>query len=378
MRPVYLDHAASTPCDPRVLEAMRPYFFEQAGNASSPHKQGRQARKALEEAREILAAFIGAAPAEIIFTSGASESNNHTIFSTARAASGKGRHIIASAIEHHSVLEPLHQLEREGFQVSYIKPDPDGIVEYEAIKSALRPDTILVCLQHANNEIGTLQPVEELGRLCREKGVRFLVDATQTVGHIPVNVKNISCDFLSFSAHKFYGPQGAGVLYIRQGTECPAFILGGDQERGRRAGTHNITGIVGLGVAVKLAQAQMPKDAAREADLRDRVIDSVLKVIPGAVLNGHPQKRLPNNAHFSFPGISGEELVSALDLAEVAVSMGSACTWGRLEPSHVLKAMGLTDQMALGSLRVTVGRWTTEQDINYFLEQLKLKISKLR
>ncbi len=373
MRSIYLDHAASTPCDPRVLEAMRPFFFEQSGNASSPHKQGRQARKAIEDAREILAAFIGATPGEIIFTSGASEGNNHAIFSTARALKDKGRHIVASAIEHHSVLEPLHILSQDGFEVSYVKPKGDGIIAYEDVESALRKDTILVCLLHANNEIGTLQPVEQVGRLCRERGIYFLVDATQTIGHIPVNVKDIPCDLLSLSAHKFYGPQGVGALYIRQGIKCPAFILGGDQERGRRAGTQNTAGIVGLGEAVKLAQAQMHEDADRETKLRDRIIAFVLKEIPATVLNGHVSKRLPNNAHFSFSEINGEELVSALDLAGVAVSMGSACTRGRLEPSRVLKAIGLTDRMALGSLRVTVGRWTTNQDITYFLEQLKLK-----
>jgi cysteine desulfurase len=375
---IYLDHAASTPCDPRVLEAMRPYFFEQSGNASSPHRQGRRARKAIEEARDVLASFMGAGPGEIIFNSGASEGNNHAIFSTARALKDRGKHIIASAIEHHSVLEPLRQLQQDGFEVTYVNPKPDGVVLPEDIKSALRSDTILVCLQHANNEIGTLQSVAELGRLLRERGIYFLVDAVQTVGHIPVNVKDIPCDFLSLSAHKFYGPQGMGALYIRQGIECPALILGGDQEKGRRAGTHNAAGIVGLGEAVKLAQAHMSQEDKREVNLRGRVIDFVLKEIPSAVLNGHLNERLPNNAHFSFSGINGEELVSALDLAGVAVSMGSACTWGKLEASHVLKAIGLTDRMALGSLRVTVGRWTTEQDITYFLEQLKLKINQLK
>jgi len=377
MELIYLDHAASTPCDPRVLEAMRPYFFEQSGNASSPHKQGRQARKAIEEAREIVAALLSAQPTEIIFTSSASESNNQAIFSTARATKGQGRHIIASAIEHHSVVEPLHQLEQDGFQVSLIKPKPDGIIAYEDIESAIRPDTILVCLAHANNEVGTVQPVEKVGRLCRERGIKFLVDATQTVGHVPVNVTEIGCDFLSFSAHKFYGPQGVGVLYIRGGN-CPAFILGGDQERGRRAGTHNTTGIVGLGEAVKLCLKDIKENVQKEVVLRDRIIDFVLKEIPSTILNGHREKRLPNNAHFSFVDINGEELVSALDLAGIAVSMGSACTWGKLEPSHVLKAIGLTDPMALGSLRVTVGRWTTDQDITYFLEQLKLKVENLR
>jgi cysteine desulfurase len=378
MLPIYLDHAASTPCDPRVLEIMRPFFFEKSGNASSPHKQGRQARRAIEEARETLAAFIGAVPTEIVFTSGASESNNQAILCGARALKNKGRHIIASAIEHHSVLEPLHQLERDGFEVTFITPKSDGIIAAEDIKSALRPDTILVCLIHANNEIGTLQAVEEAGIFCRERGIYFLVDATQTIGHIPVNVKDINCDFLSLSAHKFYGPQGVGALYIRQNIECPSLIFGGDQERGRRAGTQNTTGIIGLGEAIKICGRDMAEAAKREIILRDKIINAVLKKIPSVVLNGHHDKRLPNNAHFSFSGINSEELISALDLAGIAVSMGSACTWGRLESSHVLKVIGLSESMALGSLRVTVGRWTTEQDISYFLEQLKLKIKQLR
>jgi len=377
MRSIYLDYAASTPCDPRVFEVMRPYFFEQSGNASSPHQYGRRARKAIEQSREILAASLGAAPTEIIFTSSASESNNHAILSAKNNIKNKGGHIIASAIEHHSVLEPLRQLESEGFQVTYVKPKADGIITFEDIQSARRVDTILVCLAHANNEIGTLQPVNAIGAFCRENGILFLVDATQTVGHIQVNVKDINCDFLSLSAHKFYGPQGVGALFIR-GVNSSSFIRGGDQERGRRAGTHNTAGIVGLGAALKLCQEEMLKDAAREVVLRDRIFNFVLTEIPGSVLNGHPQKRLANNAHFSFENINGEELISALDLAEIAVSMGSACTWGQLEPSHVLKAIGLTDRMALGSLRVTVGRWTTEGDINCFLEQLKLKVNKLK
>ncbi|MDE2009438.1 MAG: cysteine desulfurase [Candidatus Omnitrophica bacterium] len=375
---IYLDHASTTPCDPRVFEAMRPFFFEQGGNPASPHQSGRWARRAVEEARETLAGFIEAQGTEIIFTGGASESNNQAVFSTAAGLKGRGRHIVASAIEHHSVLEPLRRLKREGFEVSLIKPRADGITAYEDIKSVLRTDTILVCLVHANNEIGTLQPVEATGRLCRERGIHFLVDATQTVGHIPVNVKDISCDFLSLSAHKFYGPKGVGALYVRQGIECSALILGGDQERGRRAGTLNTAGIAGLGQALKLCGEEMSTEASRESDLRDRVIDVVLKEIPAAILNGHRNKRLPNNAHFCFDGVNGEELVSALDMAGVAVSMGSACTWGRLEPSHVLKALGLDDRMALGSLRVTVGRRTTSEDIEYFLKQLKLKAEKLR
>jgi len=372
MQSIYLDHAATTPCDPRVFEAMRPFFFELGGNASSPHHQGRRARKALEESRESLAHFLRALPTEIVFTSGASESNNQAIFSMAKSFNIKGKHIIASAIEHHSVLEPLHQLEKEGFQVSYIKPQLDGIIGIEDIKSAVRSDTILICLIHANNEIGTIQPVNEIGYFCRQQDIRFLVDATQTIGHIPIDVKVINCDFLSLSAHKFYGPQGIGALYVRGGL-CAPLIFGGDQERGRRAGTLNIPGIVGLGKAVKLCQEEMAETSEKEIFLRNKVIDIVLNEIPGTILNGHRDKRLPNNAHFSFDGINGEELISALDMSGIAVSMGSACTWGSLEPSHVLKAIGLSDKLALGSLRVTVGRSTTVEEINFFLEQLKLK-----
>jgi len=376
MKNIYLDYASSAPCDLRVFEKMKPYFWEQSGNASSPHAQGRLARRSVEESREILSDFIEALPVEIVFTSGASESNNHAIFTTAKALKNKGRHIIASAIEHHSVLEPLHQLQQEGFEVSFIKPKADGIISLEDIKSAAGPQTILVCLIHANNEIGTIQSVEEVGLFCRQQGIRFLVDATQTMGHIPVNIKNIPCDYLSLSAHKFYGPQGVGALYIRGG-DSSAFILGGDQERGRRAGTHNTAGIVGLAQAIKLCKAQMSEEAGREALLRDKIIDAVLKDIPGSVLNGHRHKRLPNNAHFSFEGVSGEELVTALDMSGICVSMGSACTWGRLEPSHVLRAIGLSDALAVGSLRVSLGRWSSEQDISYFLEQLKLKVRQL-
>jgi cysteine desulfurase len=377
MKSIYLDHASTTPCDPRVFEAMRPFWHDAGGNAASPHHRGRHARRAVDEVRAQAAAFIGAQAAEMVFTSGASESNNQAIFSVVRALKAKGWHIITSAIEHHSVLEPLHRLQEDGFEVTFVKPGADGIVKCEDIQAALRPDTILVCLQHANNEIGTLQPVEEVGRMTRARDIYFLVDATQTAGHIPVNVKNINCDLLSLSAHKLYGPQGIGVLYIRQGINCPAFILGGDQERGRRAGTVNVPGVVGLGEAVKLAQANMADEAQKEIQLRDKIIEAVLKHIPSAQLNGDRRKRLPNNAHFSFEGIEGETLVAALDQSGIAVSMGSACTWGRLEPSHTLKALGLSDARALGSLRVTVGRWTTEADMDYFLEQLKVKVNQL-
>ncbi|MBI3602778.1 MAG: cysteine desulfurase [Candidatus Omnitrophica bacterium] len=378
MSSIYLDYAATTPCDPLVGQAMAPYFFERFGNASSPHSFGQSARKALEDSRALVADFIGAKPSEIIFTSGATEANNHAIFFTARALKNKGRHVIISAVEHHSVLEPARRLQAEGFDVSFVKPTADGIIDPPSVEDLIREDTILMAIHHANNEIGVLEPVEEIGTIARQKGIYFLVDATQTVGHIPVDVRQICCDFLSLSAHKFYGPQGVGALYVREGIKIDPWLLGGDQERGRRASTHNLAAIVGLGKAVHLCRNHREKEAKEQSALRDRIIEYVLNNIPGVVSNGHRQRRLPNNAHFAFENISGEELVAALDMAGIAVSQGSACTWGALEASHVLKAIGLSDRMALGSLRISLGRWTTSQDVDYFLQQLKLKVEKIR
>ncbi len=378
MDPVYLDYAATTPCDPRVVEALRPYFYDAFGNTLSPHAFGRRSRKAVEDAREILASFLGAQPTEIVFTSSATESNNHAILGVARALKSEGRHLVVSAIEHHCVLEPVRRLMQEGCEVTFVSPDKDGITHPEAIEQALRPDTILIAVAHANNEIGTIQPAEGIGHIAHKRGIYFLVDAAQTVGHIPVSVAGIPCDFLSFSAHKFYGPQGAGALYMRKGIDCPPLLLGGDHERGRRAGTLNVPGIVGLGEAVRLCRPLMSDEMAAQTALRDRIINAVLKEVPGTTLNGHRTLRLPNNAHFSFEGVSGEDLVAALDMAGIAVSVGSACTSGQLTPSHVLKAIGLSDAQALGALRVTVGRWTTLKDVDYFLEQLKLKVKQLR
>ena len=326
MDPIYLDYAATTPCDPRVVEALRPYFYDAFGNTLSPHAFGRRSRKAVEDAREILASFLGAQPTEIVFTSSATESNNHAILGAAHALKSKGRHCVVSAIEHHCVLGPARRLMREGCEVTFVSPDKDGITHPEAIEQALRPDTVLIAVAHANNEIGTIQPIADIGRIARAKGIYFLVDAAQTIGHIPVSVTGIPCDFLSFSAHKFYGPQGVGALYMRKGIDCPPLLLGGDHERGRRAGTLNVTGIVGLGEAVRLCRPLMSDEMAAQTVLRDRIINTVLKEIPGAVLNGHRTSRLPNNAHFSFEGITGEDLVAALDMADIAVSVGSACT----------------------------------------------------
>ncbi len=375
MKPIYLDYAATTPCDPEVIKAMAPYMFDQFGNASSPHAFGRRARKAIEEAREDLGLLIGAHPTEIIFTSGATEANNHAICGVARALKAKGRHLVISAIEHHSILEPVKRLTQEGYTVTYVMPNADGIISPEAVEGAIGPETILVAVAHANNEIGVIQPIADIGKITRAKGIYFLVDAVQTVGHITVNVKELNCDLLSLSAHKFYGPQGVGALYQRKGVCCDAFLLGGDQERSRRASTQNVAGIVGLGEAVELCSMELTDDVNVQSALRDMVIESVLNTIPGAILNGPRNNRLPNNAHFSFENVDGEQLVAALDLAGIACSVGSSCTSGQLEPSHVLKAIGLSDRLALGSLRVTVGRFTSEADIEYLIDHLKQKVA---
>lgn len=378
MKTVYFDYAATTPTDPAVVEAMQPFFYEQFGNASSPHSIGQKARKAVEDSRGVLANFIGASPSEIVFTSSATESNNQAILTMALSLFGKGRHVICSSIEHHSVLEGAHRLGKLGFQVSFMQPDKDGLIDPQAVGQLIRQDTILIAIHHANNEIGTIEPVEQIGAIAREKGICFLVDATQSVGHIPVDVQKIKCDLLSLSGHKFYGPPGIGALYVRQGIAMEPRLYGGDQEQGRRAGTLNLPGIVGLGKAIELCHNQMSQEAQQQTKWRDQIIEYVLTNISGSKLNGHRQNRLPNNAHFSFERVDGEELVTALDMSQVALSQGSACTWGSLEPSHVLKAIGLSDREALGSLRVSLGRWTTQEEINSFLPLLKDKVTRLR
>ena len=378
MNDIYLDYASTTPCDPQVIEAMKPYFFDRFGNASSPHSFGRRAHTAIEDSRKVLADFISAKPTEIVFTSGASESNNQAILTLALGLFSKGRHVIVSAIEHASVNESAKRLSKLGFEVNFVQPDVYGVVHPKSIIDLIREDTILVILQHANNEIGVIQPVDEVGAATRARGIAFLVDATQTVGHIPVNVKHMQCDLLSLSAHKFYGPLGVGALFVREGLAIEPRLYGGDQEGSRRAGTQNLPGIVGMAKALELAQQSMNEEAQKQTVLRDHIIDFVLKNISGAVLDGHRKQRLPNNAHFCFEGISGEQLVVALDMAGVALSQGSACSRGILEPSHVLKAIGLSDQLALGSLRVSMGRWTSQEEVDYFLQQLKLIVEKMR
>ena len=375
---IYLDYASTAPTDPEILKAMEPYFFEEFGNASSPHAFGREGKKATEGAREMLAGFIGARPEEIVFTSGATEANNQAVFGTARRLRDRGKHVIISDVEHHSVREPAEALEREGFEVTYLPVDEAGMVDPEAVRRALKDTTILVAVMHASNEIGTLQPVAEVGKVVRETEAVFLVDAVQTLGHIPVSVEELDCDLLTLSAHKFYGPKGVGALYVRQGTPVTSFILGGDQERGRRASTQNVPGIVGLGKAVELCREKMTAEAEEQTALRDRLIDGILNDVEGARLNGHRTRRLPNNAHFSFPGVDGEALLMSLDMEGMACSQGSACTSGALEPSHVLRAIGLPDEAAYSALRITIGRWTTAAHIEYILEKLPKIIERLR
>jgi len=378
MNRIYIDYAATTPTDPEVTKAMQPYFFERFGNPSSIHSYGQQAKKALEDSRERVAKFLGAKSDEIIFTSGGTESDNTVIEGVAYALQTKGNHIITSAIEHHAVSEPCKLLEKRGFKVTYIGVGRDGLVNPEDIKKAITDKTILISIMHANNEIGTIQPIAEIGRIAREKGILFHSDAVQTVGHIPVDVNELNVDFLSLSAHKFYGPKGIGALYIRKGSRMESFLRGGDQEKDRRASTHNIPGIVGLAKAVELSQNNMKEEEEFQRHLRDRLIKEIPNKIRKVRLNGDPIKRLPNNVNFSIEYIEGESMLLNLDILGIAASTGSACTSTSLEPSHVLLAIGLSAEVAHGSLRFTLGRWTNEEDVDYLLEQLPLVVEKLR
>lgn len=378
MKRVYLDYAATTPTDPRVIEAMKPYFFERFGNPSSLHSFGQEAKSAVEEARGTLADFLSAKPEEIIFTSGGTESDNTALFGITGALKSKGNHIITSGIEHHAVIETARELEKLGVSVTYLAVDKYGLVDPADVSKAITSKTILISIMHANNEIGTIEPISEIGKIAREKGVLFHTDAVQTVGHIPTNVNELNVDLLSLSAHKFYGPKGVGALYVRKGTRMNNFLHGGDQERGKRASTLNTSGIVGLGEAIKLCKQELETEKARELILRDKLIKGIQEKIPQVILNGHPAKRLPNNVNFSFKFIEGESIILNLDMVGIAVSTGSACTSSSLEPSHVLLATGLTHEVAHGSLRFTLGRWTTEEDIDYCLENLIPIIDKLR
>jgi cysteine desulfurase len=378
MEKVYFDYAATTPTDPEVLVAMRPFFFEKFGNASSIHSFGQEARKAIEDSRQTLAAFLGARPEEIVFTSGGTESDNFAIFGVAAALAKKGDHIITTSIEHHAVSEPCKALEKRGFKLTYLKVDKYGLVDPADVKKAITAKTILISVMHGNNEIGTIQPLAEIGRLAKEKAVYLHSDAVQTVGHLPLKVNDLNVDLLSLSAHKFYGPKGVGALYIRKGTRLERFLYGGDQERAKRASTHNTPGIVGLAKAIELCQAGMQQEAQFQSQLRDRLIKEIPQRIKEVSLNGHPQKRLPNNVNFSVRYIEGESMLLSLDMLGIAASTGSACTSSSLEPSHVLLAIGLPHEIAHGSLRLSLGRWTKAEDIDYLLENLPQVVEKLR
>ena len=374
---VYLDYAATTPVDPRVLHAMLPYFTELAGNASSVHGFGQEARAAVDQARAQVAKIIGARPAEIVFTSGATESDNLAVVGVALATESRGRHIVTTAIEHHAILEACHFLERREYSVTYLPVDHRGIVDPDDVRRALRPDTVLISVMAANNEIGTLQPVAEIGALARERGIAFHTDATQLVGAAAVNVDDLRVDLLSMSAHKRYGPKGVGALYVRTGAPLAPTQRGGSHERGRRGGTENVPGIVGFGAALRIALDELEQERPRLLALRDRLIREAL-ALPGAHLNGDPALRLSNNVNLSFDGTDSQSLVMGLDLSGVAASAGSACASGAMEPSHVLVALGLPQERAAAAVRLTLGRGTTEADIAYALEALRDVVTRLR
>ncbi len=377
MSRIYLDHAATTPLSPAVLAAMTPYFTGVFGNASSIHGEGREAKRAVENARRQVAKALNAAiPQEIYFTAGGSESDNWALKGAA-FVHGSG-HIITTAIEHHAVLHTCEWLEKQGFSVTCLPVDGFGRLSAAQVERALRPDTFLVSVMSANNEVGTLEPIGEIGELCRSRGVLFHTDAVQAVGAIPLDVQAMHIDLLSLSGHKLYGPKGVGALYIRKGVRIDPLIHGGAQERGYRAGTENLPGIVGLGKAVEMAHASLSDHAARMTALRDRLIEGLTARVPGTHLNGHPTQRLPGNVNISFDGVEGEALLLRLDLVGVAASSGSACTSGALDPSHVLMALGLSEAAANGALRLTLGTETTQDEIDRVLDILPPIVADLR
>jgi cysteine desulfurase len=363
---IYLDYAATTPVDPRVAAAMQPFFTERFGNAGSIHAFGQAARAAVDDARRVVARLIGASAGDIVFTAGATESNNAAIFGAVAASARDDRHVITAATEHHAVLEPCRWLARHGVAVTVLPVDEHGLVDPDAVRRAIRPGTVLMTIMHSNNEIGTLAPVAEIAAIARAHGVLFHTDATQSAGIVPLDVQALGVDLLSLSAHKRYGPKGIGALYIRAGVRIDPMLHGGSQERGRRGGTENVPGIVGFGEAARLAQDVMAGEAPRVAALRDRLV-SGLVALGGARANGHPLARLPGVASVSFAGADSESLLLALDLEGVAASSGSACTSGSLEPSHVIAALGLPAEFAAGTLRFSLGRWTTEADVDRVL-----------
>ena len=375
---IYLDNAATTKVNKKVLESMMPYFSEIYCNPSAAYSFATKGRIAIEEARNSAAKLIGASDMEIYFTSGGSESDNWAIKAVAESFSDKGKHIITTKIEHHAVLHTCEYLERHGFDITYLNVDSDGKVRLDELKKSIREDTILISVMTANNEIGTIQPVAEIGKIAHEKGILFHTDAVQAYGHIPINVDEMNIDLLSASGHKFNGPKGVGIMYIRKGVKIRSFIHGGSQERGRRAGTYNVPGIAGLGTAAKLAMENMAKRAEKEKELRDYFIDRISAEIPYTVLNGHREDRLPNNINFCFRFVEGESVLIMLDQAGICSSSGSACTSGAIDPSHVLRAIGLSDEMAHESLRLTLSYENTKEEIDTVVVELKRIVERLR
>ena len=379
MERVYLDHAATTPVDPEVAEAMARVYRDTHGNPSSIYAEGRAARKLVEDARDEVAATIGAQPGEVVFTGGGTEADNLALRGALKARRDERDALVTTAIEHHAVLDTARDLERHAHvRLTVVPVDREGVVDPDAIQGAIDARTSLVSVMHANNEIGTIEPIERIGAVCREHGVTFHSDAVQTVGALDLDVRKIPVDLVSINAHKFYGPKGVGALYVRKGTRLATMQTGGGQEKGRRTGTENVAGIVGLGVAMRIARERRANESPRQARLRDRIIAGVRAHVPDAVLTGHPSARLPNNASFCIAGTDGESLIVALDLEGFAVSSGSACTSGETEPSHVLLALGLDRELAKGSLRVTVGRGTTDAQVDAFVDALARVAARLR
>lgn len=375
---IYLDNAATTKVNEEVLKEMLPYFTEVYSNPSAVYSFAAEGKKAVMEARNQVASVIGAKPEEIYFTDGGSESDNWALKATAEAYAEKGRHIITTKIEHHAILHTCEYLENKGFEITYLDVDSDGRISLEELEKAIRPDTILVSVMTANNEIGTVEPIAEIGRIAHEKGTLFHTDAVQAYGHIPINVDDMNIDMLSASGHKFNGPKGIGVMYIRKGIKIRSFIHGGAQERGRRAGTSNVPGIVGIGKAAALADKTMNERIKKEVKLRDYLISRIENEIPYAKLNGHRTDRLPNNVNFCFRFIEGESLLILLDQQGICASSGSACTSGSLDPSHVLLAIGLPHEIAHGSLRLTLSDETTKEEIDFVVDELKKIVERLR
>ena len=375
---IYLDNAATTKTAKEAVDAMLPFFTEHYGNASSIYSLGAESKKAMTQAREIIAESIGATPAEIYFTAGGSEADNWALVATAEAYASKGKHIITSRIEHHAILHTCDYLKTRGYEITYVDVDENGVIKLDELKKAIRPDTILISVMFANNEIGTIQPIKEIGEIAKEHGILFHTDAVQAYGHVPINVDEDHIDMLSTSGHKINGPKGIGFLYIRKGVKIRSFIHGGQQERSRRAGTENIPGIVGYGAAVKKAFESLTERMNKETRLRDYLIGRIEKEIPYCRLNGDRVKRLPNNVNFSFQFIEGESLLIMLDMKGICASSGSACTSGSLDPSHVLLAIGLPHEIAHGSLRLTLSEENTKEEIDYVVDSIKEIVNKLR